>query len=124
MVAAYERRDAKVTGALRAMVDLAEAMAEALEASALQRVARLLGDNWLEQQRLDPAMRTAEMAELETAMTRAGSHGGKAAGAGAGGSMFFVVADPDRAVQAATGAGARILPCRGAPTVVTVERGP
>jgi D-glycero-alpha-D-manno-heptose-7-phosphate kinase len=124
VVAAYERRDAKVTGALRAMVDLAEAMAEALEASALHRVARLLGANWLEQQRLDTAMRTAEMAELETAMTRAGSHGGKAAGAGAGGSMFFVVADPDRAVQAATGAGARILPCRWASTGVTVERGP
>lgn len=121
---AYERGDANVTAALRAMVDLAEEMAEALEASALRRVAHLLGDNWLEQQRLDAAMRTAGMAGLETTMAHAGSHGGKAAGAGAGGSMFFVVEDPDRASRAAGEAGARVLPCRWASTGVSVERGP
>ena len=120
---AYERGDANVTGALRALANLGEEMTEALEASALRRVAHLLSDNWLEQQRLDPAMRTEEMARLETAMNHAGSHGGKAAGAGAGGSMFFVVEDPARGEAAATGAGARVLPCRWAHTGVTVEQG-
>ncbi len=111
---AYERGDETVTSALRALVDLAEEMAEALEAAQLRRVAHLLRDNWLEQQRLDAAMRTSGMATLETAMSGAGSHGGKAAGAGAGGSMFFVVEDPGPAVRAATGAGAQVLPCQWA----------
>jgi galactokinase/mevalonate kinase-like predicted kinase len=118
---AYERGDSAVTGALRALVDLAEEMAEALEASALRRVARLVGDNWLEQQRLDAGMRTPEMAALESVMTRAGSHGGKGAGAGAGGSMFFVMEDPSRGIEAATRAGVRVLPCRWSPAGVTVE---
>ena len=123
VIDAYERADPHVTSALRAMVNLAEEMAEALEASQLRRVAHLLADNWLEQQRLDGAMRTAGMAELESAMTQAGSYGGKAAGAGAGGSMFFMVDDPARAIGAATGSGARVLPCRWALTGITVERG-
>jgi D-glycero-alpha-D-manno-heptose-7-phosphate kinase len=121
---AYERGDPDVTGALRALVDLAEAMARALEAAELDTVARLLTANWVEQQRLDAAMRTGGMAALEAAMTRAGSHGGKAAGAGAGGSMFFVVADTASAALAAAQAGARVLPCRWAPSGVAVERGP
>ncbi|HEU5218473.1 MAG TPA: hypothetical protein VFU23_07430 [Gemmatimonadales bacterium] len=121
---AYERADPAVTGALRALVDLAEEMAEALEASALARVAHILADNWLEQQRLDGAMRTGEMAALEARMTEAGAYGGKAAGAGAGGSMFFLVPDPPRAVAAAARAGARVLPCRWARDGVAVEQHP
>ena len=39
----------------------------AREASALRRVANLLADNWLEQRRLDDAMRTTGMTELEEA---------------------------------------------------------
>ena len=118
---AYERGDATVTGALRALVHIAEEMGSALQASDLHRVARLLAANWLEQQRLDREMQTPGMARLEAAMTQAGAYGGKAAGAGAGGSMFFVVEDPARAIQAATGCGARVLPCRWADTGVTVE---
>jgi D-glycero-alpha-D-manno-heptose-7-phosphate kinase len=122
VTSAYERGDPEVTSALRALVDLAEAMADALEASALRRVAHLLADNWTQQQRLDGAMRTGGMADLEAAMTRAGSHGGKAAGAGAGGSMFFVVEDPARAARAAVEAGVRVLPCRWAMEGVVVEQ--
>jgi galactokinase/mevalonate kinase-like predicted kinase len=44
-------------------------------------------------------------------MRGAGALGGKAAGAGAGGSMFFLVAGDRRAaVDAATAAGATVLP--------------
>ena len=57
----------------------------------LTGIGRLLGANWAEQQQLDSAMCTGEMKRLETAMLAAGAAGGKAAGAGAGGSMFFVV---------------------------------
>lgn len=108
---AYERGDRAVTGALRAMGDVAERMAEALRAADLGRVGALLAENWRHQQALDPGMRTPEMARLERALTEAGVLGGKAAGAGAGGSMFFLASgDPAPVVAAARAAGATILP--------------
>lgn len=111
VMAAYEHGDRTVTGALRAMKDVAEEMAEALRAADLARVGALLARNWTHQQALDPAMRTEEMARLEQAMAAAGALGGKAAGAGAGGTMFFLVPrDRRAAVQAAEAAGATVLP--------------
>ena len=64
-------------------------------------------------------MRTAEMAQLERALGDVGEGGavlgGKAAGAGAGGCMFFVTSDdPGPAAKAARGAGATVLPVRWA----------
>jgi len=115
VMAAYERGDAGVTGALRAMKEVAAAMAEALRAGDVARVATLLSENWRHQQQLDPGMSTPEMAGLEAAMRAAGALGGKAAGAGAGGSMFFVTQDPSQpAVAAARAAGATVLPVRWA----------
>lgn len=113
VISAYERGDAKVTAALHGLKATANAMAEALRAADLGRVASLLGDNWKHQQALDPGMRTAEMAQLESAATAAGALGGKAAGAGAGGCMFFVMRADARATAATVGAavkGARVLP--------------
>jgi D-glycero-alpha-D-manno-heptose-7-phosphate kinase len=115
VMAAYERGDPRVTGALRAMKDVAAAMAEALRAGDAARVAALLSDNWTHQQTLDPGMRTPEMAGLESALKTAGALGGKAAGSGAGGSMFFVTGDdPAPAIAAAHAAGATVLPVRWA----------
>ncbi len=115
VMAAYERGDAGVTGALRAMKEVAAAMAEALRAGDVARVATLLSENWRHQQELDPGMSTPEMAGLEAAMRAAGALGGKAAGAGAGGSMFFVTQDSSQpAVAAARAAGATVLPVRWA----------
>ena len=115
VMTAYERGDSRVTGALRAMKDVAAAMAEALRAGDVVRVATLLSENWKQQQALDPGMRTAEMAQLETALTAAGALGGKAAGSGAGGSMFFVTRDdPAPAIAAARAAGATVLPVQWA----------
>ena len=111
VMSAYERGDRKVTGALRGLKDVAEAMVLALRSADLARVGGLLAENWSHQQALDPGMRTAEMARLELAMQGAGAIGGKAAGAGAGGSMFFLVAGDRRAaVDAAAAAGATVLP--------------
>jgi D-glycero-alpha-D-manno-heptose-7-phosphate kinase len=108
---AYERGDRKVTGALHGLKDAAEAMVLALRGSDLARVGALLAENWTHQQALDAGMQTPEMARLEQAMRGAGAIGGKAAGAGAGGSMFFlVVGDRQAAVDAATAAGATVLP--------------
>jgi D-glycero-alpha-D-manno-heptose-7-phosphate kinase len=107
---AYESGDAGVAGALRALKEIAERMAEALRGADLSRVGALLEENWSQQQALDPAMRTAEMARLENAVKQSGGMGGKAAGAGAGGSMFFVVRDTAAAAEAARAAGATVLP--------------
>lgn len=111
VMGAYERGDAKVTGALRALKDVGASMAEALRAADLARVGSLLSENWKQQQALDPGMRTAEMARLEQAAAEAGTLGGKAAGAGAGGSMFFIMKGAARdAAPALSAAGATVLP--------------
>lgn len=115
VMAAYERGEPGVTAALRAMKDVAAGMAEALRAGDLARVAALLSENWQQQQRLDPDMCTPDMARLEAAVRAAGGLGGKAAGAGAGGSMFFVTgSSPQPAIAAARAAGATVLPVRWA----------
>jgi D-glycero-alpha-D-manno-heptose-7-phosphate kinase len=120
VVGAYQRRDAGVTGALREMVRVAELVADAMRRGDIDRIGPLLAENWLLQQRLDPGMRTAEMAALEASLVRAGAAGGKAAGAGAGGSMFFLVRDAEAASAAARQAGATVLPVRWAPEGVRV----
>jgi len=111
VMGAYERGDSQVTGALRALKDIGHHMAEALRAADLTRTGSLLSENWKHQQALDPGMRTAEMARLEQAAAAAGTLGGKAAGAGAGGSMFFIMKGPARdAAPAMRAAGATVLP--------------
>ncbi|MEO7986031.1 MAG: hypothetical protein ABI766_05825 [Gemmatimonadales bacterium] len=110
---AYEQGDRAVTGALHAIRDVAERMAEALVAGDLVRVGALLSENWRRQQELDPAMCTPAMTRLESAMRSSGALGGKASGSGAGGCMFFLGPDDPRpAVAAACTLGMRILPVR------------
>ncbi len=111
VMGAYERGDAKVTGALHGLKETANAMAEALRAADLARVGKLLSENWKHQQALDPGMRTDEMAQLEETAQQAGALGGKAAGAGAGGCMFFLMRDDARKTAAAVaGNGVRVIP--------------
>ena len=115
VMSAYRRRASEVVGALHTLVEVAERMAEALVAADFAEVGRLLSENWRQQQRLDRGMRTEPMARLEEAMRAAGALGGKAAGAGAGGCMFFLAGgDPGRAAHAAREAGGRLLAFRWA----------
>jgi D-glycero-alpha-D-manno-heptose-7-phosphate kinase len=110
VMAAYERGDAGVTGALRGLQETGKAMAEALRAADVARVGALLSENWKHQQALDPAMRTADMAQLEAAAAKAGALGGKAAGAGAGGCMFFIMrGDARDAARAVASTGVKVL---------------
>lgn len=111
VMGAYERGDRTVTGALDAMKDVAHGMAEALREADLAQIGTLLSENWKHQQALDAGMQTTEMRRLEQAMRSAGALGGKAAGAGAGGSMFFLAGAPGpAAADAARAAGATVLP--------------
>lgn len=110
VMGAYDRGDRAVVGALRGLKDVAEAMAQALRSADLAQVGALLAANWTHQQALDPGMQTAEMVRLEDAMRSSGAIGGKAAGAGAGGSMLFLLKGDRRAAeQAAAAAGATVL---------------
>ena len=97
--------------ALHGLRDVADAMAGALVAADFSRVGQLLSQNWRHQLALDARMSTPEMADLERAMASAGSLGGKAAGSGAGGCMFFLAPDdPSAMMAAARDLGARLLP--------------
>ncbi len=108
---AYSAGEPGVTGALHELKALAHEMRAALEASDLGRVGRILSRNWAAQRRLDDRMATPGMAELERVMMDAGAIGGKAAGSGAGGCMFFVVpGDRARAEREAIAQGAELLP--------------
>ena len=112
---AYERGEAAVSRALHGLRDVAESMATALAAADFARVGALLTENWAHQQALDPHMCTEEMARLERSVTDAGALGGKAAGSGAGGCMFFLGPDdPGPMIEAARDCGVQLLPVRWA----------
>jgi D-glycero-alpha-D-manno-heptose-7-phosphate kinase len=115
VMAAYERGDRDVTEALHGLREVAERMVEALRAGDLARVGALLDRNWRFQQTLDPGMCTPLMDRLGRALHEAGALGGKAAGSGAGGSMFFLGPDdPAPAANAARALGGSLLPVRWA----------
>lgn len=114
VMSAYQRGERQVVAALRELLAIADRMTDALLAADLAAVGSLLSANWEQQQRLDPGMSTPEMVRLESAMTSVGAMGGKAAGAGAGGSMFFIVPDATQAEAAATACGAQVLSLRWA----------
>jgi D-glycero-alpha-D-manno-heptose-7-phosphate kinase len=112
---AYERGEATVARALHGLRDVAEAMAAALMAADCARVGQLLTENWAHQQALDPRMCTEVMARLERSVTDAGGLGGKAAGSGAWGCMFFLAPDdPGPMIEAARNCGVQLLPVRWA----------
>jgi D-glycero-alpha-D-manno-heptose-7-phosphate kinase len=108
---AYEKGDRAVAAALHGLREVAEAMADALVAEDIGEIGRLLTANWHHQLELDARMRTPEMARLEQAMKNAGAIGGKAAGSGAGGCMFFLGPEnTSEMILAAARADAVVLP--------------
>ena len=116
---AYERGDPTIAGALDRLRRAAEAMGDALRSGDCPAIGTLLSENWRLQQQLDAGMSTPEMRRLEAAMRDAGCLGGKAAGSGAGGSMFFLAPDdPTPARAAVARLGMRLLPVRWAPSGV------
>jgi D-glycero-alpha-D-manno-heptose-7-phosphate kinase len=116
---AYERGDRAVAGALHGLREVAERMTGALRAGDLAAIGALLDANWTHQRTLDPMMCTPLMDRLGQAMRAAGALGGKAAGSGAGGSMFFLAPDdPSAGVAAAREMGMTLLPVRWVATGV------
>lgn len=108
---AYLAGRAEVVEALRAIRDLGAAAAPALEAGDWRELARVVDENWRQQQRLDPTISTPAVDRVERAARAAGAWGLKATGAGAGGCLM-VLAPPEavpRVREAVTAAGATTL---------------
>ena len=119
VMGAYQRGENAVVGALRGMCEIAERMGSALRRADLAAVGSLLSENWRLQQALDARMSTPAMAKLEASIRAAGALGGKAAGSGAGGCMFFIAGDNVGAARdAAVASGATLLPVRWEPAGV------
>lgn len=101
----------QVVRALMEMKDLARRLAQALPEGDLDHIGHLVARNWECQMALDDGMQTEAMRTVEDAVAGAGSLGGKAVGAGAGGCMIFVAGgDPQAVKRAAINAGAMVLP--------------
>jgi galactokinase/mevalonate kinase-like predicted kinase len=119
VMSAYERGDPDVTRSLHDLREVAGRMVDALRAGDLARIGDLLDRNWRHQQQLDAGMCTPLMDRLGRGLRDVGALGGKAAGSGAGGCMFFLGPDdPGPAIEAARALGGVLLPVRWSPAGV------
>lgn len=107
----YEKGHREITAAMEGLRAAAEKARDALAGGDLERLARVVAENWRHQQALDPGMVTPEMERVEAAAMDAGAIGGKACGAGAGGCMVFLAAPGKAEVvqRAVRSAGAVVL---------------
>jgi D-glycero-alpha-D-manno-heptose-7-phosphate kinase len=90
VTSAYERRDAKVLGALLRMRQLAEDMARALEHADVDGLASLVGEHWAHQRSLHPAIPTNRIDAIIEQARIAGAIGAKALGASGGGCVLVI----------------------------------
>ncbi len=108
---AYREDRGGMGEAIRAMRDLVDPVTGAVESGDWRELARLIDENWTQQQRLDATISTEATRSIEAAVRDAGAWGLKATGAGAGGCL--VVAGPsDRRADigaAAAAVGGRLL---------------
>ena len=112
---AYEQGDATWSPRSHGLRDVAEAMAVALAAADAGAVGRLLSENWTHQQALDPHAHFGDGSAGAALCVAAGALGGKAAGSGAGGCMFFLAPgrSSGRCIEAARRAESGCSRCAG-----------
>jgi D-glycero-alpha-D-manno-heptose-7-phosphate kinase len=89
---AYMAGDPQTCAALRGMVKLAEATADALLAGAIDDLGAILRENWRCQRALHPSVTNAGLDDLFEVAEAHGALGGKACGAGGGGCVVFLAA--------------------------------
>lgn len=108
---AYHEGGNEIVDAIRTMRDLVAPVRTALESGDWHGLAKLIDENWTQQQRLDATISTEATRAIETAVRDAGAWGIKATGAGAGGCL--IVAGPaerrEELGAAAQAAGGRLL---------------
>lgn len=89
---AYRAREPRVLGALDRMRDLAADMVGALESADIDTLGRLVGEHWVHQRALHPAIPTPLIDQMLAAAGAAGALGGKALGASGGGCVMAIAA--------------------------------
>jgi D-glycero-alpha-D-manno-heptose-7-phosphate kinase len=107
VLGAYRDREPRVLSALLAMRATAEQMADALAAGDVDRLARLVDEQWTHQRSLDPAIPTPLIDEIIARAHDAGAIGAKALGASGGGCVLVIAGkgrvDEVRSVVASLG---------------------
>jgi len=92
---AFRKGDPDTTVAIANLKRIARVMKERLLLGDIEGFARLMADNWENQQRLHPSVTNDRIKELFAIAGETGAMGGKACGAGGGGCLIFL-AQPDR----------------------------
>lgn len=90
---AYRAREPRVLGALDRLRDLAGDMVTALESADLDSLGRLVGEHWVHQRQLHPAIPTPLIDSVLADAIAAGALGGKALGASGGGCVLAIAAE-------------------------------
>lgn len=93
VLGAYESRDRRVCAALERMKALAEEMAAALRNGDVDALGALVGEHWVHQRSLHPAIPTARIDAIIEGARAAGALGAKALGASGGGCVLVIAAD-------------------------------
>lgn len=110
---AYRAREPRVLGALDRLRDLAGMMVTSLESGDIDALGGLVGEHWIHQRSLDPAIPTPVIDAILADATRAGALGGKALGASGGGCVLAIAADGrEDEVRRAMAAKAQPVPVR------------
>jgi len=110
---AYRAREPRVLGALDRLRDLAGQMVTALEVADLDALGRLVGEHWVHQRTLHPAIPTPLIDTMIADATAAGALGGKALGASGGGCVVAIAASGrEEEVRRAMAKHALVLPVR------------
>lgn len=110
---AYRARAPKVLGALDRMRVLAGEMIGALERGDVDALGRLVGEHWIHQRSLDPAIPTPLIDTILANAAAAGATGGKALGASGGGCVLAIAAEGrEDEVRQAMGKRAQLVPVR------------
>jgi D-glycero-alpha-D-manno-heptose-7-phosphate kinase len=89
----------------------AVAIRDALVAKDLDRVAKLIDDDWQSRRDMAPAVSSPELEQLMAAAREGGAEGGRVCGAGGGGCMLLAVPDGQRSrvAEAVVEAGGSVL---------------
>lgn len=110
---AYRAGDRRVLASLHRLRALAASMAEALVSGDLDGLGELVGEHWIHQRALHPAIPTPRIDALLDAARRAGAVGGKALGASGGGCVLVIApAGGEEPVREALARDATLIPVR------------
>jgi D-glycero-alpha-D-manno-heptose-7-phosphate kinase len=110
---AYRSREPSVLDALDHLRDLAGQMVRALESADLDALGHLVGEHWIHQRALHPAIPTPLIDAVLADASAAGALGGKALGASGGGCVLAIAAEGrEEDVRRAMAVHAQPLPVR------------